>query len=61
MDLMDLDTGKTIADVDRDVVHDESTIIITQPLTVRRHYNITVHANNSAGSATSYTIISEHY
>ena len=57
---MDLDTGETIAGVDTFVDHNESTIFITQPLTVRRHYNITVHASNSAGSATSYTTISKN-
>ena len=57
---MNLDTGETIAGVDTDVVHNESTIFITLPLTVRRHYNITVHASNSAGSATSYTVISKN-
>ena len=58
---MDLDTGETIAGVDTVVDHDESTTFVTQPLTVRRHYNITVHASNSAGSATSYATTSEHY
>ena len=57
---MDLDTGEIIAGVDTSVDHNESTTFITQPLTVRRHYNVTVNASNSAGSATSYTIISKH-
>ena len=57
---MDLNTGETIAGVDTDVDLNKGTASITQPLTVRRHYNITVNASNTVGSATSYTIISKH-
>ena len=58
---MDLDTGETIVGVDADVNHDDRlrTTITTQQLTIRRHYNITVNASNSASSATSYAIISK--
>ena len=58
---MDIDTGENIDSVDTvvDPDHDEC-IIITKQLTVRRNYNITVHASNNAGSATSYKSISKH-
>ena len=54
MNFVDLDTGETITVVD----HDECTFI-TRQLMIKRHYNITIHASNGAGSATSYTTISK--
>ena len=58
---MDLDTGEIINGLDIVVDHDVSTTVtfLTQLLTIRRHYNTTISASNSAGSATSYAIISK--
>ena len=57
--LMDLDTGKITTLGDEELTIAENNIITTEQLRVNRHYNITVNASNSAGSATSYVAISE--
>ena len=55
---MDIDTGRIIDGSSTDVDHEKNTFT-TRQLTIRRRYNTTVHASNSAGSATSYITISK--
>ena len=59
---MDLDSGDTTTLRGADLGVDRKTVYFssTELLTVSRHYNITISASNTAGSSTSYTLLSEY-
>ena len=52
-------TGDSLA-TDAITIVGNTTVVYTSQLTPNHHYNITVVASNSAGTATSFATISKH-